>query len=206
MHEIFCCKPSEADFSDQQIARLDRTTGISSPAAAGRFWESFLSSSRLILWRLSIPAQTNYLYLTYNGQEDDVAGSDEKAVVVLGSGAYRIGSSVEFDWCGVNAVQTLRQLGYRTIVINYNPETVSTDYNESDRLYFDELSRRNHSGKSTRKRTPSAFSFRWVARLPIILRSRCISCGMRVLGTSPESIDTAEDRHKFSQLSGSARN
>ena len=87
------------------------------------------------------PAQTNYLYLSYNGEEDDVApGSLENAVLVLGSGPYRIGSSVEFDWCAVNTVQALRRMGYSTIMLNCNPETVSTDYNECDRLYFDEIS------------------------------------------------------------------
>src|SRR5205823_10111998 len=89
------------------------------------------------------PAQTNYLYLTYNAQEDDLTYRDStdtrKSVIVLGSGAYRIGSSVEFDWCCVNAVRTLHELNYRTIVVNYNPETVSTDYNECDTLYFEEL-------------------------------------------------------------------
>src|SRR5262249_4334619 len=86
------------------------------------------------------PAQTNYLYLTYNGQEDDACGGGKDAVLVLGSGAYRIGSSVEFDWCCVNTLLTLRKLGYTTVVVNYNPETVSTDYNECDKLFFEELS------------------------------------------------------------------
>ena len=87
------------------------------------------------------PAQTNYLYLTYSGTANDVRYlGDRKSIVVLGSGAYRIGSSVEFDWCSVNAVQTARKLGYKSIMINYNPETVSTDYDMCDRLYFDELS------------------------------------------------------------------
>src|SRR4030095_4225651 len=85
------------------------------------------------------PAQTHYLYLPYNGQEDDVVYNEKNSVIVLGSGAYRIGSSVEFDWCCVNTVLTLRKLGYHTIIINYNPETVSTDYNECDKLYFDQL-------------------------------------------------------------------
>ena len=86
------------------------------------------------------PAQTNYLYLTYNGNEHDVEFQhDDKSVIVLGSGAYRIGSSVEFDWCSVNAISTIHKEGYRSIMINYNPETVSTDYDTCDRLYFDEL-------------------------------------------------------------------
>src|SRR5690606_38657499 len=86
------------------------------------------------------PARTNYLYLSYDGVEDDIALPVEKGVIVLGSGAYRIGCSVEFDWCCVNTVRSLRKLGYRTVMINYNPETVSTDYDESDLLFFDEIS------------------------------------------------------------------
>jgi carbamoyl-phosphate synthase large subunit len=86
------------------------------------------------------PAQTNYLYLTYNGVTNDVKYlGDHRSIVVLGSGAYRIGSSVEFDWCGVQALNTIRQEGFRSVMINYNPETVSTDYDMCDRLYFDEL-------------------------------------------------------------------
>lgn len=86
------------------------------------------------------PAQTNYLYLTYSGIANDVHYlGDRKSIVVLGSGAYRIGSSVEFDWCGVQALNTIRKEGYRSVMINYNPETVSTDYDMCDRLYFDEL-------------------------------------------------------------------
>ena len=86
------------------------------------------------------PAQTNYLYLTYSGISNDVHyQGDKKSIIVLGSGAYRIGSSVEFDWCGVQALHTIRNNGYRSVMINYNPETVSTDYDICDRLYFDEL-------------------------------------------------------------------
>src|SRR5262249_56469560 len=83
------------------------------------------------------PAKTNYLYLTYNAEEDDVACDSDRNVLLLGSGAYRIGSSVEFDWCCVNASQSLRAMGYRSVLVNYNPETVSTDYDICDRLYFD---------------------------------------------------------------------
>ena len=127
-------------FSDQQIGRSDGHRGISSQrATAGSLWHRSCVK-QIDTLAAEYPAQTNYLYLTYNGQEDDVAVDEKESIFVLGSGAYRIGSSVEFDWCCVNTVLTLRQLGYRTIVINYNPETVSTDYNECDRLYFDELS------------------------------------------------------------------
>ena len=86
------------------------------------------------------PAQTNYLYMTYHGAEHDIPG-DSKSRIVLGSGSYRIGSSVEFDWCGVSTIRALRKMGYRSTMINYNPETVSTDYDECDQLYFEELSK-----------------------------------------------------------------
>jgi carbamoyl-phosphate synthase large subunit len=146
------------------------------------------------------PAQTNYLYLTYNGTEDDVeAGSLENAVLVLGSGAYRIGSSVEFDWCAVNTVQSLRRMGYRTIMLNHNPETVSTDYNECDRLYFDEISVETVLDLCRRER-PLGVVVSVGGQLPNNLALELAAAGVRLLGTSAESIDTAEDRHKFSQL------
>src|SRR2546430_1932018 len=138
------------------------------------------------------PAQTNYLYLTYNGWDDDVTCGDEGSVLVLGSGAYRIGASVEFDWCCVNTVLTLRRLGYKTIVINYNPETVSTDYNESDRLYFDELSFETVLD-IYQKEKPIGIIISVGGQIPNNLALRLHEAGARVLGTSPLSIDTAED-------------
>ena len=125
-------------FADRQIAR-SLSRGSSGPRTRHAYG-IVPCVKQIDTLAAEYPAQTNYLYLTYNGQEDDVACSEKKSVVVLGSGAYRIGSSVEFDWCCVNTVLTLRNLGYKTIIVNYNPETVSTDYNECDRLYFDELS------------------------------------------------------------------
>ncbi len=146
------------------------------------------------------PAQTNYLYLTYNGTEDDVpAGSMENGVLVLGSGPYRIGSSVEFDWCAVNAVQSLRRMGYRTILLNHNPETVSTDYNECDRLYFDEISLETVLELYRRER-PMGVVVSVGGQVPNNLALDLAAAGVRLLGTSAESIDTAEDRHKFSRL------
>jgi len=146
------------------------------------------------------PAQTNYLYLTYNGDEDDIpAGDLEKAVLVLGSGAYRIGSSVEFDWCAVNTVQALRRMGYKTIMLNHNPETVSTDYNECDRLYFDEISLETVLGLYRRER-PLGVVVSVGGQVPNNLALALADAGVRVLGTSAASIDTAEDRHKFSRL------
>ncbi len=145
------------------------------------------------------PARTNYLDLTYNGEEDDVAFEDEKPVIVLGSGAYRIGSSVEFDWCCVNAAQTLRRLGRRTIMINYNPETVSTDYDECDRLYFDELSLESVLDICEKER-PEGVILSMGGQIPNNLAIPLREAGVHILGTSPLSIDNAEDRHKFSKL------
>ena len=145
------------------------------------------------------PAQTNYLYLTYNGQEDDVTFNARNAVMVLGSGAYRIGSSVEFDWCCVNSVMTLKQLNYQTIMVNYNPETVSTDYDVCDKLYFDELSFEAVSD-IYEKEKPLGIILSMGGQIPNNLALRLHNAGIRVLGTSALSIDSAEDRHKFSRL------
>lgn len=145
------------------------------------------------------PASTNYLYLTYNGMSDDVDYQHRKSVMVLGSGVYRIGSSVEFDWCCVNAVMTLRKLGYKTILINYNPETVSTDYDECDRLYFDELSFETICG-IYEKEQPLGIIISMGGQIPNNLAMKLQQAGLKILGTSPQSIDNAEDRHKFSTL------
>ena len=145
------------------------------------------------------PAQTNYLYLTYNGEENDVEGGMEDAVLVLGSGAYRIGSSVEFDWCAVNAVQALRRMGYRTLMLNHNPETVSTDYNECDRLYFDEISLETVLDICARER-PLGVMVSVGGQTPNNLAAALAAHGVPILGTPAQSIDTAEDRHKFSRL------
>jgi carbamoyl-phosphate synthase large subunit len=145
------------------------------------------------------PAQTNYLYLTYNGQEDDIEYGQKTSVIVLGSGAYRIGSSVEFDWCSVNTVLTLRQLHYDTIIINYNPETVSTDYNECDKLYFEELTLETILS-ICKKENPIGVIISVGGQIPNNLAMHLHEAGVKVLGTSPLSIAAAEDRHKFSQL------
>jgi carbamoyl-phosphate synthase large subunit len=145
------------------------------------------------------PAQTNYLYLSYHGQEDDVPGGESKAVLVLGSGAYRIGSSVEFDWCCVNTVQALRRLQYRTLIVNYNPETVSTDYNECDRLYFEDLNLETVLD-IYKKECPLGVILAVGGQIPNTLAVQLHAAGVTILGTAPESIDTAEDRHKFSFL------
>lgn len=146
------------------------------------------------------PAKTNYLYLTYNGNEDDITfGGGKKKAIVLGSGVYRIGSSVEFDWCCVNAVSTLRQLGYEAIMINYNPETVSTDYDVCDKLYFDEISSETVAD-IYEKENPEGVIVSMGGQIPNNMALKLAELGVRILGTSPESIDAAEDRQKFSQL------
>jgi carbamoyl-phosphate synthase large subunit len=145
------------------------------------------------------PAKTNYLYLTYNGDEDDIKFRDKKQVMVLGSGAYRIGSSVEFDWCCVNAVLTLRKLGYKTIMMNYNPETVSTDYDICDKLIFDEISFEAVMDIWDKEK-PFGIVISMGGQIPNNLALRLHKAGVRVLGTSPLSIDNAEDRHKFSRM------
>ena len=146
------------------------------------------------------PAKTNYLYLTYSGEKDDVDFQhDGKSVIVLGSGAYRIGSSVEFDWCCVNALQTVREQGYRSIMINYNPETVSTDYDISDRLYFDELSF-ERTMDIIDAEAPHGVIVSMGGQIPNNLAMRLYEENVNIQGTSPLSIDSAENRHKFSEL------
>lgn len=146
------------------------------------------------------PAQTNYLYLTYSGSAHDVEFlTDMKSVIVLGSGAYRIGSSVEFDWCSVNALYTVNEEGYRSIMINYNPETVSTDYDVCDRLYFDELSFERVMD-IVELETPKGLIVSMGGQIPNNLAMRLYNQGVPILGTSPVSIDNAENRHKFSSL------
>ncbi|MDP2750882.1 MAG: carbamoyl-phosphate synthase (glutamine-hydrolyzing) large subunit [Nanoarchaeota archaeon] len=153
------------------------------------------------------PAKTNYLYLTYNAIESDVsfdvgtksAANAAKKVIVLGSGAYRIGSSVEFDWCCVNAVNSLRKLGYKTIMINYNPETVSTDYDICDMLYFDEISFETVMD-IYEKENPLGIILSMGGQIPNNLALKLHNAKARILGTSPEDIDKAEDRNKFSAM------
>ncbi len=146
------------------------------------------------------PAVTNYLYLTYSGMEHDVwYENDKRSVIVLGSGAYRIGSSVEFDWCSVNAVNTIRREGLRGVMINYNPETVSTDYDMCDRLYFDELSFERVMDIIDLE-TPRGVILAMGGQIPNNLAMRLHREGVPILGTPPESIDRAEDRHKFSSM------
>ena len=146
------------------------------------------------------PELTNYLYLTYDGSDHDIPYyKNDKSVVVLGSGAYRIGSSVEFDWCSVNAVQTARKLGYKSIMINYNPETVSTDYDMCDRLYFDELTYERVLDVIDLE-SPKGVIVSVGGQIPNNLAMKLHRQQVPILGTSPVSIDRAENRHKFSSM------
>lgn len=145
------------------------------------------------------PAETNYLYATYHAEASDIAPSWRKKIMVLGSGTYRIGSSVEFDWCCVNAVEAARALGYETLMLNYNPETVSTDYDICDRLVFDEVSLETVLDLYEQEQ-PYGVVVSMGGQVPNNLAIRLHQAGVRILGTSPESIDRAEDRSKFSAL------
>jgi len=146
------------------------------------------------------PAQTNYLYLTYSGVASDVRfDNDRRSIVVLGSGAYRIGSSVEFDWCGVQALNTIRREGYRSVMINYNPETVSTDYDMCDRLYFDELTFERVMDVIDLE-TPNGVIVSTGGQIPNNLAMKLDEQHVPILGTSAADIDNAEDRAKFSSM------
>ncbi len=185
-------------FSDRQIARA---VGSGEDEIRRRRHEAGIHPcvKQIDTLAAEYPAATNYLYLTYDGEEDDVEFGGEGSVMILGSGAYRIGSSVEFDWCCVNTARTLASLGYRTIMVNHNPETVSTDYDECDRLYFEEISLETLL-ELYRKEKPMGVILSVGGQLPNKLALPCHRAGIRVLGTSPVNIDRAEDRNKFSRL------
>ena len=144
-------------------------------------------------------AETNYLYLSYDGDEDEAITGTAKRVLVLGSGVYRIGSSVEFDWCCVSAIRTARELGYETILLNYNPETVSTDFDVCDRLIFDEISLETVL-EVCRRENPVGVIVSVGGQVPNNLAVALSKRGIPILGTDPDMIDTAENRHRFSEL------
>ena len=185
-------------FSDHQIGKL---TGRSEAEVRGQRKQLGITPVVRQIDTLAgeFPARTNYLYLTYDGQAHDVVFPRRRAVMVLGSGAYRIGSSVEFDWCGVKAVQTARACGYETIMVNYNPETVSTDFDICDRLYFEELSFERVQDIGDLE-NPEGVVISFGGQIPNNLASRIHGAGMRILGTHPDDVDRAEDRHRFSAL------
>ncbi len=197
----------EQGFSDFQIARavkkedLDVTGADNQKVRKVRKELGILPVVKQIdTLAAEYPAQTNYLYLTYNGSTNDVNYlGDKRSVVVLGSGAYRIGSSVEFDWCSVNALMTVKKQGWRSVMINYNPETVSTDYDMCDRLYFDELTFERVMD-ILELESPHGVILSVGGQIPNNLATRLDDEGVNILGTRASSIDNAEDRHKFSAM------
>jgi len=197
----------QAGFSDFQIARQVLKSAVHDieddmlVVREHRIKEGVVPSIKQIdTLAAEYPAQTNYLYLTYSGCEHDIKYEDDKkSVIVLGSGAYRIGSSVEFDWCGVNAIKTIREQGLRSVMINYNPETVSTDYDVCDRLYFDELTLERVLDIIDLEK-PNGVIVSTGGQIPNNLAMRLFKQDVPILGTSPISIDRAEDRHKFSSM------
>ena len=144
------------------------------------------------------PATTNYLYVTYNGEEHDVSFNDH-GLMVLGSGVYRIGSSVEFDWCSVRAIRTLRESGFKTVMVNYNPETVSTDYDEADRLYFESINLETVLDIYSLEKSGGVL-LSMGGQTPNNIALPLYRNNVKILGTSPEMIDTAENRYKFSRM------
>ena len=198
-------KAKRQGFSDFQIARaIGFDEDVEQASLKVRAYRKTLGIipvvSQIDTLAAEYPAQTNYLYLTYSGTEDDVEyAGDKRSVIVLGSGAYRIGSSVEFDWCGVQALDTIRREGYRSVMINYNPETVSTDYDVCDRLYFDELTFERVMD-IIEKENPHGVIVSTGGQIPNNLALRLDSQGVHILGTSAASIDNAEDRDKFSAM------
>lgn len=200
-------KAKSLGFSDFQVARaigLDTLQDNESAVGAVRSFRKQYGILPVVKQIDTLageyPAQTNYLYLTYNGTENDITADRTKpGIVVLGSGAYRIGSSVEFDWCGVQALQTLRKEGYRSVMINYNPETVSTDYDICDRLYFEELTFERVMD-ILEVEQPEGVIVSTGGQIPNNLALRLDRQGIRIMGTGAASIDRAEDRDKFSAM------
>ena len=196
----------EQGFSDFQIAREvadDKFNSNNDPLAVRNIRKKLgivPVVKQIDTLAAEYPAKTNYLYLTYNGSSNDVDYlHDHRSIVVLGSGAYRIGSSVEFDWCSVNALMTVKKEGWRSVMINYNPETVSTDYDMCDRLYFDELTFERVMDILELEQ-PHGTILSVGGQIPNNLATRLDEQGVNILGTTAQSIDNAEDRHKFSAM------
>ncbi len=200
-------KAKQEGFTDFQISRalgLDSKDGSQNGSDEVR---SYRKSLHIVPYVKQIdtlaaeyPAQTNYLYLTYSGISHDISfESANQSIIVLGSGAYRIGSSVEFDWCGVQALNTIRKNGYQSVMINYNPETVSTDYDMCDRLYFDELTFERVMDIYELE-NPYGMIVSTGGQIPNNLAVRLDSNHVHILGTSAQNIDNAEDREKFSAM------
>ena len=207
LNEDFLREVKAAGFSDFQIARFvlkPQSGNMEKENLAVRRYRKqhglLPAVKRINTVASEHPELTNYLYFTYAAEGHDIDYyKNEKSVVVLGSGAYRIGSSVEFDWCSVNAIQTARKLGYKSIMINYNPETVSTDYDMCDRLYFDELSMERVLDVIDLE-APRGVIVSVGGQIPNNLAMKLHRQGVPILGTSPTDIDRAENRDKFSAM------
>uniref|UniRef100_A0A8D0AH72 Multifunctional protein CAD n=1 Tax=Sander lucioperca TaxID=283035 RepID=A0A8D0AH72_SANLU len=190
-------KAKQLGFSDKQIAQAVQSTELV-VRKLRHDWSILPVVKQIDTVAAEWPAHTNYLYLTYHGTEDDL-GFDDQHVMVIGSGVYRIGSSVEFDWCAVGCITELRKMGYKTIMVNYNPETVSTDYDMCDRLYFDEISFEVVMDIYERE-NPEGVILSMGGQLPNNIAMSLHRQQCRILGTSPEFIDCAENRFKFSRM------
>ncbi len=205
-HDVLL-RAKQLGFSDFQIARavgLGRSMSMDEAVLRMREYRKNLgilpAVKQIDTLAGEFPAQTNYLYLTYSGTKNDVHYTgDHKSIIVLGSGAYRIGSSVEFDWCGVQALHTIRNNGFRSVMINYNPETVSTDYDVCDRLYFDELTFERVMD-IIELENPHGVIVSTGGQIPNNLAMKLDKQQVPILGTSAKSIDNAEDRDKFSAM------
>ncbi len=196
--EALMLEAKRAGFSDEQVALL---TGANENAARTHRRQLGVTPvvRQIDTLGAEYPARTNYLYLSYHGDRDDLEFLELNSVLVLGSGTYRIGSSVEFDWCCVNTARTLRELGFSTAMLNYNPETVSTDYDESDKLFFDEINLETVF-EINQKIRPLGVIVSMGGQVPNNLATKLHAAGVRILGTSPECIDNAENRQKFSTM------
>ncbi|MBI5390745.1 carbamoyl-phosphate synthase (glutamine-hydrolyzing) large subunit [Candidatus Woesearchaeota archaeon] len=200
-------KAKQYGFSDYHLGRLVAKTELE-VRELRKHYGILPSIKQIDTLAAEYPAQTNYLYLTYHGCTQgchhDVApleqkNKSDKSMLVLGSGSYRIGSSVEFDWCSVHCALALQKAGYKTIMLNYNPETVSTDYDTSDKLYFEELSFERVLDIYELEQ-PEGLVVSMGGQIPNNLALRCHKAGLHIIGTSPVDIDSAEDRYKFSKL------
>ncbi len=191
-------RAKQAGFSDLQIAQL-----VNSDEMSVRSYRKSLGVVPVVkqidTTAAEFPAQTNYLYLTYHGNENDTSLGENDQIIVLGSGPYRIGSSVEFDWCCVNAVNQVNKSGYKSIMINCNPETVSTDYDICDKLYFEQLTLERVLDICD-KENPVGVIVSMGGQVPNNLAMKLHKAGIKIIGTSPEQIDNAESRHKFSSI------
>ncbi|MDO9549109.1 MAG: carbamoyl-phosphate synthase large subunit, partial [Candidatus Marinimicrobia bacterium] len=196
--EVLLKTAKQSGFSDEQIGNISGQTATDIRKLREEI-NLFPKIRQIDTLAAEYPAKTNYLYLSYHADKHDLDSFDPNTVIILGSGAYRIGSSVEFDWSCVNAGKTLRKLGYSTILVNYNPETVSTDYDEVDYLIFDEISQESVM-EIYRMFKPIGVIVSVGGQIPNNLALKLHRAGIRILGTTPENIDRAENRRHFSDL------